>query len=114
MISSCDKTVPEVLDFRIKFVGKYEVTEEIKSHGPPPPACWDRYSLKDTIISVGYGAADTEISLLNRTVEIDENGSGGDSRFSLSFRNDSIWVGIRAGGLGCGVTTSYRGIKISN
>jgi hypothetical protein len=109
---SCKKDVQikTEIDFRDKYIGKYKVIETKSCYG----SCWNCYSKKDSIISIGYGYMDSTISALGyEYLRLDETGSYSGNYFGIRLWNDSIKASRRVGGLGCGVNYYYIGYRIS-
>jgi hypothetical protein len=112
MVSTACEKASRKDDFRDKYVGKYRVTEEIKSYGSP--VCGSVFSVKDTIITVDYGTNDSTLVVLGREVKLDEDGYYHSYHYGLRLWNDSIWSSHMNGGLGCGVYETYTGKRISS
>lgn len=111
LISCHKKDEPDVsTDFRDKYIGKYQVIETITCYGP----CDTCSSIKDTVISVNYGATDSTILVLGRDVFLDSTGSYYAYHYGLRLWNDSISSNYMNGGLGCGQYELYIGGRISN
>lgn len=109
----CDKEESKPLDFRDRYIGKYQVHESISSYGFPQ--CGEPYFReRDTIISVSYGASDTTLNVLGRDVWLDSTGRYYDYHYGLRLWNDSIYSYFMNGGLGCGQYEVYEGFRISN
>ena len=108
---SCDKDENKPIDFRDKYIGKYQVNEKINCYGICP-ACT---SQKDTIIVVNYGLTDSTISVLGRDLWLDSTGryAAGYHDY-LSLWNDSIYSHFRIGGLGCPTVYIHEGYRISS
>ncbi len=109
---SCHKNESKKSDPEDKYVGKYQVHENISSYGFPP--CGDPYSSeKDTVISVVRGKTDTTLVVLGREVYLDSTGHYYAYHYSLRLWNDSISSTFMNGGLGCGQYEIYKGYRIS-
>jgi hypothetical protein len=107
--SSCDRIT---IDFQEKYVGKYQVQEELQNYCLPPCDNY-YYSLKDTIITVDFGTTDSTLIVLGREVQLDSNGFFYAYHYGLHLWNDSIWSYYMNGGLGWGRFEKYIGFRIS-
>lgn len=110
LLTSCYKDDTKPTDFRDKYIGKYQVSENISCYGP----CGTCSSLKDTVIIVDYGITDSTLSILGRDVYLDSTEHYHNYHYSLRLWNDSIYSDFMNGGLGCGKKETYNGLKISN
>jgi hypothetical protein len=109
IFTSCEKAFWKK-DYRDKFVGKYQVTEEKRSYGP----CGFENYLRDTLIIVDYGNSDSLLVVLGRDVYPDKNGYYRTYDHEVRFRNDSILSRYKFGGLGCGYYITHEGKRISS
>jgi hypothetical protein len=107
---SCDKDENKPIDFRDKYIGRYQVNEKIDCYGP----CSTCSSQKDTVIIVNYGLTDSTLSVLGRDVWLDSTGRYYDYHYGLRLWNDSINSHFMNGGLGCGQHEIYEGYRISS
>lgn len=107
---SCDKDDTKPSDFRDKYIGMYQVKEEINCYG----SCQSCSSQRDTVIKVNYGLTDSTLNVLGRDVYLNSTGSYHNYHYTLRFWNDSISSIFRNGGLGCGQYETHKGLKISN
>jgi hypothetical protein len=109
---SCNKSPCKCHDFRDKYVGKYSVKEEVTSYGFPE--CGDPYHwIRDTVISVNYGATDSTLEVLGRDLFIDSTGYYYSYHYSLRLWNDSLLSYFMNGGLGCGQYEVFKGTRAS-
>jgi hypothetical protein len=109
-LKSCDKDESNPTDFRTKYVGKYQVHEQIFSYGLGDPINSER----DTYISVRYGGTNSTLLVLGREVLLDLSGCFTDYHYYLRLWNDSIYSSFMNGGLGGGQYEIYEGYKISD
>ena len=106
-VISCEK---DNTDFRRAFVGQYQVEEKITCYGE----CFTCQTTRDTIIIVDYGFHKNTLYVLGREVELDSDGNYLSYHYSLHMSNDSLFSNYMNGGLGCGQTEIYKGIRISD
>ena len=108
--NSCHKDENKSIDFRDKYLGKYQVELSIRCYGP----CFTCSSLRDTVIVVDYGLTDSTLSVLGREVSLDSAGYYSAYHYGLRLWNDSISSMFMNGGLGCGQYEVYTGYRISD
>jgi hypothetical protein len=109
IFSLCQK---ERVDFRDKYIGKYQTTAQFRSYGFPQ--CGYINYTKDTVISVSYGTTDSTLIVLGREVWLDSNGYYYAYHYGLHIWHDSIDSHYMNGGLGCGCFETYEGYRISD
>lgn len=110
IFNSCDKDDNKSNDFRDKYIGKYQVKENMNCYG----ACGSCSYQRDTVIGINYGLTDSTLNVLGRDVYLDSTGSYYSYHYGLRLWNDSISSTFMNGGLGCGRYETYKGFKISN